>query len=465
MGIKTKLIGTKDFYKKVFAIVLPMIIQNTITNVVNLLDNVMVGRIGTLQMSGLAIVNQLIFVFNLCIFGGLAGAGIFSTQYAGAGDHKGVRHCFRAKLFIGALMLVIALFVFSQFPTPLIKMYLAKDTPKDAVTATLGYSLSYLKIMLIGLPPFTVTQIYSSSLREIGETKLPMVSSVVAITVNFTFNYLLIFGKFGFPKLGVDGAAIATVLSRFVEVIIIVTVATKRRNEFKFLKGAFRSLYVPLELCRNILQKGFPLLINEFLWSSGMAVLLQCYSVRGLNIVAALNISNTVNNLFNVVFLTMGNAVAIIIGQHLGANRINQAKTSVWHLLTLSVSCCIVIGSIMALLAPFIPRLYNTETEVRILATNFLYIVALFMPVYAFAHNCYFTLRSGGRTLITFLFDSAFTWGVSVPCAFILARFTGLPILTLYIIVQTLEFVKCIVGFTMLKKGIWIRNIIDRNNA
>lgn len=192
---------------------------------------------------------------------------------------------------------------------------------------------------------------------------------------------------------------------------------------------------------------------------------MQCYSVRGLNIVAALNISNTINNLFNVVFLTMGNAVAIIIGQHLGANRINQAKTSVWHLLTLSVSCCIVIGSIMALLAPFIPRLYNTETEVRILATNFLYIVALFMPVYAFAHNCYFTLRSGGRTLITFLFDSAFTWGVSVPCAFILARFTGLPILTLYIIVQTLEFVKCIVGFTMLKKGIWIRNIIDRNNA
>ena len=464
--IKSKLIGTKDFYKRVIAIVLPMIIQNTVTNVVSLLDNVMVGRLGTLPMSAVAIVNQLIFVFNLCIFGGLAGAGIFSTQYAGVKDHNGMRHCFRAKTVIGVSLFVICLIVFLSCPEPLIKMYLNEGTTKANAEATLRYGLSYLKIMLIGLLPFTLTQIYSSSLREIDETRLPMTASVIAIFVNLTFNYVLIFGKLGFPKLGIVGAAIATVIARFVEAAIIIIVATKRREEYKFLKSAFRSLYVPLSLCKKIFVKGFPLLINEFLWAAGMAVLLQCYSVRGLEVVASLNIANTVNNLFSVVFITMGNAVAIIVGQHLGANEIEKAKASVWQLIALAVACCVVIGSVMAAFANLIPNLYNTTAHVREMATSFLYVIALFMPIYAFAHNCYFTLRSGGRTIITFLFDSACTWGICVPCALILARFTTLPILPLYCIVQSLEFIKCIVGYIMIKKGLWIRNIIDdKNNA
>ena len=299
MSLKNKLIGTKEFYFRVFSIVLPMVIQNTITNVVSLLDNVMVGRVGTLQMSAVAIINQLIFVFNLCIFGGLAGAGIFSTQYAGAKDNNGIRYCFRAKTYIGVAMFILACVVFLGFSDPLIKMYLAEDTSPADAAATLKYATSYLKIMILGLLPFTITQIYSSTLREFGETKLPMTASVAAIAVNFVFNYLLIFGKFGFPKLGVAGAAIATVLSRFVEAIILVTVSTLRRNEYAFLKSVFRSFYIPIKLCRNIAIKGTPLLINEFLWAAGMAVLLQCYSVRGLDVVAAVNISNTINNLFN----------------------------------------------------------------------------------------------------------------------------------------------------------------------
>ena len=461
MGIRNKLIGTKEFYLRVISIVLPMIIQNTITNVVSLLDNVMVGRVGTLQMSAVAIINQLIFVFNLCIFGGLAGAGIFATQYAGAKDDEGVRYCFRAKTYIGIVMFVLSCVVFLGFGNPLIKMYLAENTSPADATATLGYASTYLKIMLVGLLPFTITQIYSSTLREIGETKLPMTASIIAIFINFVFNYLLIFGKFGFPKLGVAGAAIATVLSRFIETIIIVTVSTLKRNEYKFLKSVYRSFYIPVKLCRSIAVKGTPLLINEFLWAAGMAVLLQCYSVRGLDVVAAVNISNTINNLFNVVFITMGNAVAIIIGQHLGANEIDKAKTAVWQLLALAVATCVVMGGTMALLAPFIPHIYNTEPEVKTMATQFLYVVALLMPVYAFAHNCYFTLRSGGRTIVTFLFDSLFTWGVVVPLAFILAQFTALPIIPLYLLVQSLEFGKCIIGFIMIKKGLWIRNIIE----
>ncbi len=458
--MRSKLIGNKVFYSRVIAIVLPMIIQNTITNFVNMLDNVMVGRVGTLEMSAVAIVNQLIMVFNLCIFGGIAGAGIFSTQYAGANDIKGVRYCFRAKTVIGVLMFLICGAVFFAFSDPLISLYLAEDTSPQDVAVTLGFATKYLRIMIIGLLPFAVSQVFSSTLRELGETKLPMIASIAAIFVNLCFNYFLIFGKFGFPKLGVVGAAIATVLSRYVETIFIIVITIKRREKFNFIKGAFKSVFVPKNLCIDILKKGFPLLMNEFLWAAGMAFLLQCYSVKGLSVVAALNISNTVNNLFSVVFLTMGNAVAIMVGQHLGANRISEAKDTVWKLIALAVATCAVMGGILAILSPFIPYLYNTEPNVRQMATKFLLVVAAMMPIYAFAHNSYFAIRSGGRTIITFLFDSAFTWGVVVPSAYLLANYTNLPILPLYIIIQSLEFIKCVVGFILIKKGIWVRNLI-----
>lgn len=459
--LRQNLIGDKAFYARVFAIVLPIMIQNTITNVVSLLDNIMVGRVGTLQMSAVAIDNQLLFVFNLCIFGGLAGAGIFATQFAGAKDSNGVRHCFRIKLMIGFAMLVVAAVVFLALPSQLISMYLAQGTAPDAAEATLKYGLSYLQIMLVGLVPFTLSQVYSSTLRELGETKIPMVSSIIAIVINLIFNYLLIFGKLGFPKLGVSGAAIATVLSRFAEALIIAVFTHKNYKRFEFIKGAYKSVFVPKELMGSVMRKGMPLLVNEFLWSSGMAVLSQCYSVRGLEVVAATNISSTVANLFNVVFISMGNAVAIMVGQHLGANQIAKAKQTAWQLISFTVFACTITAVIMSAFAPLIPQIYNTEDNVRHMATQFLLIVAALMPFFSFSHNCYFTLRSGGRTGITFAFDSGFTWVVAVPTAYVLANFTDMNILLLFFIVQALEIIKCAVAFVLVKKGVWVRNIID----
>ena len=249
-SLRSTLIGDRAFYRRVVAVLLPIIIQNTITNVVSLLDNVMVGRVGTLPMSAVAIVNQLLFVFNLCMFGGLAGAGIFAAQFAGARNDEGVRDCFRMKLWLGAAMLVLALAVFIGLPERLIGMYLAEDTnPLDAAETT-AHALRYLRIMLVGLVPFTVSQVYGSTLRELGETKVPMLASVAAIFVNLSLNYVLIFGSDGLPFLpfgpmGVAGAAIATVASRFVETVVIVAYVHAKRARFGFIRGAFRSLAVP----------------------------------------------------------------------------------------------------------------------------------------------------------------------------------------------------------------------------
>ena len=458
--LRERMFGDRDFYAQVVAVVVPIIIQNTVSNVVSLLDNVMVGRVGTLQMSAVAIVNQLLFVFNLCIFGGLAGAGIFATQYAGAHDDKGVRDCFRVKWMIALSMLACALVVLIAFPKRLIGMYLAQETAQADAAATLGFGMNYLTVMLWGLLPFGVSQVYASTLREVGETRLPMFASVAAILVNLVFNYFLIFGKCGFPELGVTGAAIATVLSRYVETAIIMVYTHMKSHHFGFIRGAYRSLRVPKPLMISILRRGTPLLVNEFLWSSGMAVLLQCYSVRGLDVVAACNIATTVSNLFKVVFLSMGNAVAIMVGQALGANDIERAKNCTWRLMTLSVGSNLIMATLLALFAPAIPNIYNTEPHVRQIATQLICVVAVMMPAYSFSHCCYFTLRSGGKTIITFLFDSVFTWCVNVPAAWLLAYKTGLGIVPLYFGVQALEMVKVVVGFVLVKKGVWIHNIV-----
>ncbi|MBQ5823549.1 MAG: MATE family efflux transporter [Clostridia bacterium] len=453
--------GDRGFYSKMFAIVIPIIIQNTITNVVSLLDNIMVGRVGTLEMSAVAIDNQLLFVFYICIFGGLSGAGIFATQYAGAKDDDGVRSCFRAKLMIAFAMVAVALVVFIAFPEKLVSLYLAKDTSAQDVESTLGFAMDYLSVMLAGVVPFALSQVYSSSLRELGETKMPMIASVTAILVNLVFNYLLIFGAFGFPKLGVVGAAVATVLSRYVEMLILIIFTHVNSSRFPFIKGAYRSMKMPRKLAGDILKRGMPLLVNEALWSAGMATLNQCYSVRGLDVVAAVNISSTVANLFNVVFLSMGNAIAIMVGQHLGANEVDKAKQTAWRLITATVGGCVVMGALLAACSPFIPYIYNTTENVRELATKLLLVGAAIMPVMAFAHDCYFTIRSGGRTLLTFVFDSCSMWLIAVPLAMVLANFTDLPIVPLFIVVQLIEVFKSAIGFILVKKGIWIRNIID----
>lgn len=466
LKIKNTLVGDRAFYNRIIAILVPIVIQNTFTNAVSLVDNVMVGRIGELEMSAVAIVNQLLFVFNLCIFGGLSGIGIFTAQFAGAKDSAGVRRTIRAKNYISLAMLIIGLIIFIAVPVPLLKLYIAEDTSPADAELMLTHALDYLYIMLIGLAPFAISQVYGSTLREEGETKLPMIGGVVAIIVNLVLNYILIFGYEGLPFLpfapmGVAGAAIATVVSRFVEMLMLVIITHARKNKYPFFIGVYRTAKIPLALCKDMLIKGSPLLFNEFLWSFGMAVLLQCYSVRGLECVAAANISSTVLNLFNVVCFSMGSAIAIILGQHLGADEIEEAKNSVWKLFALSVASCLIMGTALALCSGIIPQFYEASESTRELASSMLFIVACTMPIFAFAHAVYFTLRSGGKTLLTFIFDCGFTWGVTIPFAFITAHFTGMPILTIYLCVQLLDLTKCIVGYILIKKGVWINRLIS----
>ncbi len=460
MNVYKKLVGDKEFYKLALSVAVPIMIQNGITNFVSLLDNIMVGRIGTEQMSGIAIVNQILLVFNLAIFGAISGAGIFSAQFYGCNDHKGVRHTFRFKFYICTVIVLIGIFILYFFGENLILMYLHGEDNRQALDAALGYGKQYLMVMLVGLLPFAVEQIYASTLRECGETVVPMKAGIVAVLVNLVINYLLIFGSLGFPKLGVVGAAIGTVISRYVQAAIVMIWTHRHKELMPFIVDAYKEFRIPGHLAGNIAVKGIPLMINEIMWAAGMATLMQCYSLRGLNAVAALNISSTISNLFNVVFIAMGSAISILIGQLLGAGKMEEAKDTDTKLIAFSVFSCVGIGLILIVLAPLFPVLYNTDDNVKELACGLIRIAAACMPVFAFMHATYFTLRSGGKTIITFLFDSVFMWVVSIPLAFVLSRFTTLHIIPLYLFCQLIDLIKCAIGFVLVKKGVWIQNIV-----
>lgn len=456
-------IGDRHFYRMLIGVVVPIIIQNGITNFVSLLDNLMVGRIGTEQMSGVAIVNQLVVVFNLCIFGAVSGAGIFTAQFFGRRDYEGVRNTFRFKLLINLAFTVIGIAAFVLAGPQLIKLFLHEGGESGDIVQTMMYGEKYLRWILIGLLPFALSQVYSGTLRETGETVVPMVAGVAAVLVNLTFNFLLIYGNFGFPELGVEGAAIATVMSRYVELAVIAVWSHMHTEKLPYIKGVYCTLKIPTELTKQIAIKGFPLIVNETLWAFGMAILNQCYSTRGLAAVAGTNISSTITNLFNVVFIAMGSAIAIIVGQLLGAGKLEEARETDTKLIFTSVVSCLVIGTIMASVAPLFPKLYNTTDEVKELAAFFIIFSAFMMPFNAFLHSAYFTLRSGGKTLITFFFDAGFVWIVSIPLAMGLSRLTDIPVRALYVCCTGADLIKVVIGYILVKRGKWVVKIVDND--
>ena len=458
-----KYLGDRAFYRHVIAVALPIIIQNGIGNFVSLLDNIMIGQVGTVQMNGVAIVNQLIFVFNLCIFGATSGAGIFTAQFHGCSDHNGVRSTFRFKILIGLLISAVGISIFLLFGQSLIRLYLQGEGTAEDISATLHHGGSYLFIMLWGLPAFAISNAYAGTLRESGQTVVPMVASTTAVFVNLFFNWVLIFGHLGADAMGVQGAAIATVISRYVELGIVAFWAHLHPKKLPFIRGALRSLYIPAPLLKQIIVKGMPLLLNEALWSTAMAIMNQCYSTRGLDVVAALNINSAIYNLSSVVYMAMGNAVGIIIGQMLGAGKSEQeVRDTDRKLIVTSVLSCLVFGLLLVGVSGVFPRIYNTTDQVRALATRLIWISALCMPFYAYTHATYFTLRSGGQTWITFVYDCCFVWAVCVSLAFGLSRFTTLSILPLYSICHGADVIKCFLGGAMIKQGKWIRNLTEK---
>ena len=436
-------IGDRAFYRNIFSIAIPIIIQNGITNFVSLLDNIMVGQVGTIPMSGVSIVNGLLFVFNLCVFGASSGAGIFTAQYYGSQDHEGIRYTFRFKVLVCLLITALGGLIFTFGDQFLIGLYLTGEGDAAAASGAMEYGRKYLSVMIWGFFPFALSNAYSSTLRETGETVVPMAAGIAAVFVNLFLNYVLIFGHFGAPALGVEGAALATVISRYAELAIVAVWTHRNTGKNPFITGVYRSVYIPGRLLKDFSLKGMPLLVNEFLWASGMAVLNQCYSTCGLDVVPATNISSTLYNVGSVVYLAMGSAVGIIMGQMLGAGcGREEVLDNNRKLLAAATISGGVFGLLMAAVAVPFPRIYNTTESVQQLAAMLILLNSIILPFNSYTNAVYFTLRSGGQTVVTFLFDSCFVWGFCVPLAYCLTRFAGIGIIPLFAICQATDLIK-----------------------
>lgn len=458
-----KYIGDKRFYHMVLVIAIPIMIQNGITNFVSMLDNIMVGRLGTEAMSGVSIVNQFTFIFNLLVFGAVSAAGIFTAQYHGNGDTDGVRHTFRLKFLICLLAGVLGTVLFFLLGEDFIGLFLHTSEGEGDLALTLSLGMDYLTVLLVGLLPYAMSQLYASTMRETGDAFIPMMASIFAVATNFIFNLLLIFGFLGFPALGVVGAAIATVISRFVELLFLLIWAHTHTNKYPFLVGAYRSMRVPRHLAAAVAVKGLPLMANEVFWSIAITMRNQCYSVRGLDAVAALNIATTLQNVLNVAYMALGNALAIIVGRALGAGDTERAKDHAKKMIAFVVFAAVLIGLLFAGGAFLFPKIYNTTSSVRSLATYMMLVCAATLPFCAYSFASYYTLRSGGKAMTTVLFDSVYMWAVVVPLCAALAYFTDLNIYLLFALCQLPEVLKAGFGYLLLKRGTWVRRLVGED--
>ena len=464
-GFLTRYVGDKSFYRSVLLIAGPIIIQNGITNLVNLLDNIMVGRVSTTAMSGVSIVNQFVFIFNLLVFGAVSAAGIFTAQFHGLGDVDGKRHTFRFKILINLIVGVIGIAAFAAFDDQLITLFLKMEGEASGLSTaeTLLYGKQYLWTMLIGLIPYAISQAYASTMRETEQTVVPMIASMSAVVTNLVLNAILIFGLLGLPALGVVGAAIATVIARFVELAILIAWGHSHKEECPYLAGAYRSFRIPRSLFCRILVKGLPLIANEFFWATAITLRNQIYSTCGLEVVAAQNIASTVINLFSVVYLALSSSIAIVVGNQLGAGEIERARDSDRKMIAFSVVCASVIGGLMICIARAFPRIYSAPESVRSLATFMIVVSSCAMPFFCYVHAVYFTFRSGGRVGITFLFDSVYMWVIVLPATFLIANFTSLSIYWLYVAGTLAEVLKCAFGYVFLRKVNWARSLVGKD--
>lgn len=353
--------------------------------------------------------------------------------------------------------------VFLCWGNALSLLFLENDNNSTAdIAETLGHAMAYLRIAVWGLIPFMFTQVYAGLLRETGETVHPMIASVIAILTNLALNYCLIYGAFFFPALGAAGAALATVISRVLEAGYVILYTHLNAKKYPFIVGAYASPRIPAALCHRIIITGTPLLLNESLWSIGMTAISGNYASRGLEVVAASNIASTAWNLFCVIMFAMGSVVAIMVGRELGLGNLEGARDLDRKLIFFTVALHILIGVVLFFAAPFIPLLYDVNPATRDIAAAMLRIQAVVLPVHAFVHVAYFTIRSGGKTVITFFFDCVYTCCVAATVSYLLCRMTALPIVACYALVQATDLVKMAIAVVLLRSGCWAKNIIGQ---
>jgi putative MATE family efflux protein len=446
------LFGSKEFYKKVGLIAIPIVLQQLIIASVNLVDNLMVGQLGESSINAVTIINQLNFVVMIVTFGVMGGAGIFTAQFFGAKKEEELKMSYRYKMSAAILVSTTAFLLFLLFGETMIGWFASKDE-------TISLGMDYLRIVQFGVFPFIVSLAITTTFRETGTTKPLLYISLFALLLNAAINYVLIFGHLGFEPMGVRGAAIGTVIARYVEVFLLYGLMIVRKAPF--YAKLFTIFSIPKHLTKKISLKALPLTINEVFWSVGQTMFVYVFSLRGETALAAMNINNAVSQIVFVTFLGIATAVAVMVGNTLGENKLEEAESNAYKLIVVAFLSAVVVGAILFVIAPFVVGLYDISEvtyEWALITTRY---NSVLIWLYSVNVAIYFTLRSGGDMRSTIYADSGFTWIVMVPLALVLVYVTDLEVTWLFLLVKGTELLKFFYSLQLLKKKRWLQNLTN----
>ncbi len=440
----------KEFYIRALIIALPLMFQQLITASVNLVDNLMVGQLGDAAIAGVAAANRYYMIATFAIFGIEGAANTFMAQYFGAKDTEHVKQSYRFSIVAAYVIVTPFVLVGLFFPEQILKIFTSEvDVVQQGSLYLRTVVMSYVFIAL-SLPT-------GNGMRALGETKVPMYASIVAILTNAFFNYIFIFGHLGFKPMGVVGAAYGTLIARFIEAVLLMLIMKKR--PFVFNTKIRNILHINKRLAKAMILKAIPLTTNEILWSSGMSALFMFYATRGKEVMAGMSISGSMGDLFFTLFSGMAVASTVLISQPLGANKIEEAKENAYKLVRLSFMMAIACGILLYIATLFIPQLYNVSDYSRQTAINYSRIQAVMFFVYMLSAQAFFILRAGGDTRSTMLMDSVFMWCVNIPVVAFTAYFTDLDVIGMFLAGNATDIVKVFVAYYYLGKGKWLKNL------
>ncbi len=448
-----KVFKDKAFLKTMFMLALPITLQSFITSSLNLVDTMMVGSLQEAAISAVGLANKYMFIFTLCLMGVNAGANVFMSQLWGKRDVEGI------KTFLGVDITVsfiaVALFGGLAFWGPEIIM---KIMSKDPEVMKLGEA--YLKIVAPSCLFMGMTQAYSTALRSTEQTKLPMYGSLIGVGLNIVLNWIFIFGKFGMPAMGVQGAALATMIARLIEMIFVVGMVYLTKNKISaHIKEMFN---YNLEHMKAYFVTSWSVILNELIFSSGSAAYSVAYARISTSASATMQISGTIIDMFFIFLTGVGTASAIMIGNKIGAKEEKRAREYASHVGMLTPIIGISLGIGLWFLAPIVPTWFKIQPETYQDTVRVLRIMALFMPLRAFNTIMIIGVFRGGADTAYSMFVQAGTIILySVPMAFIGAIGLKWPVYLVFMLVCIEEMLKLPFEFVRLKSGKWLHSVVS----
>lgn len=440
-------------YKSLFVIALPIILQNLMQSTVNMLDTLMVGQLGSVEIAAVGLGNQIYMLLNMVLFGISSGGAIFIAQFWGKKENSGI---WKMEGVMFSFSMVIALiFTFASvfFPKFLIGLY-----SKDFHVIEIG--ARYLRIVAFSFPFFAMSFAFSMALRSTEHVKLPMVATMISLVLNAILNYLLIFGIGFFPSLGIVGAAIATCISRIVECFILFIVAYSKKYEVaSSVKNLFSFTFFEV---RKFIKIAFPVIINEAIWGLGTSMHSLIMGRTSTEAISAFNITGTISQITWVFFIGVGNAAGIIIGKKIGEGNETEARKYANTLSWFMPVMAIFIGLLLIPISKFLPFMFNVEANILVQAKMMLMILMCCYPLNAF-NMCWVVgiCRAGGDTVFAAIIDVCFMWIIAIPLAACVAYFTNVQPYIIYICLLSEQIFKAIVGFYRIKSGKWLHNVVE----